>query len=149
MTTQTDALDRNVPRVSAGRTSLVLTAAVIVAAAVNAVVARLATAGGATPGFSPLTLPVFGAFTLVGILAGWAGWRIIQHRSRRPERLLRWLVPVVGVLSFIPDVALGTLGFIPGANWSGVLGLMAMHVVVILVAVPAYLIAGRSRTNAA
>lgn len=92
-------------------------------------------------------VPVFGAFTLVGVLVGWAGWRIIEHRSARPGRLLGWLVPVVGVLSFVPDVALGLLRFIPGATWPGALGLMVMHVVVIVIAVPAYLIAGRPATS--
>lgn len=147
MTTQTRTLDHAVGRVPVARTGLVLALAVIVAVAVNAVVAWLARGAGATPGFPPLTVPVFGGFTLVGVLVGWAGWRIIQHRSRRPGRLLGWLVPVVGVLSFLPDVALGVLKFIPGVTWPGVLGLMVMHVVVIAVAVPAYLIAGRPPTR--
>lgn len=146
-TTQTHTPDHAAGRVPVARTGLVLVLAVIVAVAVNVVVAWVARGAGATPGFPPLTVPVFGAFTLVGVLVGWAGWRIIEHRSARPGRLLGWLVPVVGLLSFVPDVALGLLRFIPGATWPGVLGLMVMHVVVIVIAVPAYLIAGRPATS--
>lgn len=143
MTAQTHTLDHGVPRLSAGRAGLALAAAVVVAVAVNAVVAALATSWGAGPDFAPLTLPVYGAFTLVGILVGWVGWRLVQRRAQRPRRLLGWLVPAVGIVSFAPDIALGLTGFIPGATWSGVLGLMVMHVVVIAVAVPAYLVADR------
>ncbi len=143
MTVQTHTLDHDVPRLSAGRSSLTLAAAVVVAIAVNALVSGLARSSGAGSGFAPLTLPVYGAFTFVGILVGWVGWRLIRRRARRPGRLLGWLVPVLGALSFAPDVALGLTRFIPGATWSGVLGLMVMHVVVIAVAVPAYLVADR------
>lgn len=143
MTTHTQVVDRGLPRLSTGRVGLTLAAAVIVAVGVNALVARAAVGLGAHAGFMPLTLPLYGSFTLVGIVVGWIGWRLVRRHAERPGRVLAWLVPVVGVVSFVPDVLLGTLRFIPDATWGGVAGLMTMHVVVIVVAVCAYVLADR------
>jgi hypothetical protein len=54
---------------------------------------------------------------------------------------------VFAVVSFAPDVALGVLQFIPGTTWTAVIGLMVMHLVVIAVAVPAYVLAGSEVTR--
>lgn len=48
-----------------------------------------------------------------------------------------------GAASFVPDVALLASRFIPGTTTAGVLALMTMHLVVIVVAVPAYILASR------
>lgn len=143
VTTQAHTLDRSSVHFSAGRVTITLAAAIILAVAVNSLVARLAITGGADPNFPPFALFNFGTFTLIGVLAGWLGWYLVQRHTSQPAQVLRWLVPVVGVLSFIPDIALGVLKFIPGTNWPGAIGLMAMHLVVIAVAVPAYVLAGR------
>jgi len=136
-------------RLPARRVALALAAALAVSVALDTVVARIAVAAGASAGFPPLTMPVHAGFALVGILLGWIGFRVVQHRSADPARTLRWLVPVVAALSFIPDVALGVIGFIPGTSWAGVLGLMAMHPVVIAAALPAYVVAARGVRAAA
>lgn len=127
-------------RPAAGRAALVLAAAAVVALALNTLVATVAVRAGAEP-FPPLTLPVYGAFTVLGLLAGWAGWRLVQRRSSRPAVVLRVLVPVVVVASFLPDVALLTQRFIPGTTTAGVLALMTMHLVVAAVGVTAYVVA--------
>jgi hypothetical protein len=46
------------------------------------------------------------------------------------------LVPVLAVLSFVPDAILLATGFIPGASLTAILALATMHVVVVAVAVP-------------
>lgn len=143
MTAHTPVANGGAPRLSAVRVAVVLGVDIVLAIALNSVVALVATRAGATSGFPPLTLPVYGAFTAVGILVGWIGWRLIARRARQPRAVLSWLVPLVGLLSFIPDVALGILRFIPGATWAGVAGLMVMHLVVIALAVPAYARASR------
>ena len=59
----------------------------------------------------------------------------MRARAKNPARVLSILVPVLTVLSFIPDTALAIIGFIPGASLTAVLGLATMHLVVVAVAV--------------
>lgn len=123
---------------SVPRTAVLLAGAVVVAGAANSVVALTAIAAGASPTYAPLMLPVYLAFTIVGVLAGYAGWRIIRSRAAQPARVLRVLVPVVLVLSWVPDVILAAVQFIPGTTLTGALALGLMHAVVVGVAVPVY-----------
>lgn len=127
------------PRTSSiPRTAALLTAAIAVAGAANAVVALAAVAAGAGD-FSPLTPPFYLAFTAAGVLGGYLGWRIVRRLFPNPARVLRVLVPVALVLSWVPDVMLGVFRFIPGATVTGAVGLAIMHAVVVAVAVPVYL----------
>jgi hypothetical protein len=121
-----------------GRIALTLVVAVAITIALNAVVAAIAGAAGATPGYGPLTFPAYGLFTALGFIAGWFGWTLIVRRAARPAALLRVLVPVVLVLSFIPDVVLLITGFIPGTTAVAAVALMVMHVIVVAIAVPTY-----------
>jgi hypothetical protein len=124
------------------RAGIILLAAAVVAILLNAVVAAVA---GAPSGYGPLTPPAYGLFTVLGLGIGWLGWRLVLSRARDPRRTLSVLVPVVLVASFIPDILLLVLRFIPGTTTSAAVALMAMHVVVVLVAVPAYVLATRQR----
>ena len=124
--------------VSAPRTALLLIAAVVVAGLANTVVALAAVAAGAPSTYGPLTAPAYLTFTTVGVLVGYLGWRIVRRSVPRPARVLRVLVPVVLVLSWIPDVLLAALQFIPGTTLTGALALGLMHAVVVAVAVPVY-----------
>ncbi len=92
---------------------------------------------GASDDLQGLTPPAFVSLTVIGVLAGAIGWRLITRRSTRPAALLRRLVPVVLILSFIPDVLLLASGA-PGADLAGVLALMAMHVAIVAIAVPLF-----------
>lgn len=130
------------------RTAAILVAAVIVTIAVNAVIAAVAIAAGAPSTYGPLTFPAFALFTTLGIAAGWAGWVLVHRRARDPRRTLRVLVPVLTLLSFVPDVLLLAFRFIPGTTTAGVIALMLMHLVVVAGAVPAYALAMRSRNEA-
>jgi hypothetical protein len=124
--------------VSVPRTALLLAAAFAVAGLANSAVAFAALAAGASNTYPPLMPPVYLAFTLLGVLAGYAGWRIVRRVSAHPARVLRVLVPVVLVLSWVPDVILAVVQFIPGTNLTGAVGLGLMHAVVVAVAVPVY-----------
>ena len=88
--------------------------------------------------FQQLTLPVYGTLTVVGVLIGAIGWRLIVNRSRNAGRLLSRLVPTVLVLSLIPDVLLLVSDSQPGTTVSGVVALMLMHLGIAAAAVPAY-----------
>lgn len=128
---------------STPRATSILIIATVVAVGLNVVVASVALGLGVGP-FPPLTLPVYGAFTVLGVLIGWFGWGIVQRKAANPARVLAILVPVVAVLSFVPDVLLMILRYIPGSSVGGAIALMIMHVVVLGTAVPAYILASRS-----
>lgn len=106
--------------------------------AANSVVALVAISAGAPATYGPLTFPAYALFTALGVIVGWIGWSLVRRRARDPRRALTMLVPVVTLASFIPDVLLLVLRFIPGTTVSAVVGLMIMHLVVVAVAVPAY-----------
>ncbi|MCP2241595.1 DUF6069 family protein [Lentzea aerocolonigenes] len=120
-------------------TAVGVVAAAAVATALNAAVAAIAHAAGASPEFQALQLPTYATFTVLGVLAGAAGWAIIRARARNPRRVLRVLVPAVLLVSLVPDVLVGASAALPGASWGGAVALMVMHVVVTVVAVGAYL----------
>jgi len=136
MTTLTENLTDTTVPVARRRTAvLTLVAAAAVAVAACAAIALAAVAAGATA-FPPLMPYVFGPFAIAGLLAAYAGWRIVRGRVARPRAVLRVLVPALLVLSFIPDVILLLTGFIPGTTATGAVGLMLMHLTVAAVAVP-------------
>ncbi|TDD57687.1 hypothetical protein E1263_22610 [Kribbella antibiotica] len=105
---------------------------------VNFVVGQGAIAFGASAGFRPLTLPVFAAFTALGVIAGFAGWSVAVRRATRPGATLRVLVPAGLLLSRIPVLVLMATSFIPEISVSGAIALMLMHLVVAAVALPVY-----------
>lgn len=108
-------------------------AAIVVGSLADAVLALLALAVGAPDDFQPLMPGSYIFLTTVGVVAGAIGWAIIRKVSKDPEALLRWLVPTVVGVSFVPDFLLFGEG---GA--AGVVALLLMHVVVAVVAVFAY-----------
>ena len=119
---------------------------IVVAVALNTLVAAVAVNAGASATFPPLTFPAYTTFTVIGVIVGWIGWRIVQRRAANPRRVLSILVPAVALVSFIPDLLLLWLDVVPGTTVAGVIALMVMHVVVIAVAVPGYIFATRTRT---
>ncbi|GIL29381.1 DUF6069 family protein [Actinocatenispora comari] len=97
--------------------------AAVVAVAANTVVALVAAAldtGGIGMGLTPVS---YVPATLIGVLAGTAGWALV---ARRVPHLLRILVPSVLLLSWIPDLSL----LAAGATAANVVGLMLMHTLV-------------------
>ena len=110
-----------------------LLAAIVVASAADTVLALLALAAGAPDDFQPLKAPSYIFLTTVGILAGAIGWAVVRKVSKDPQALVRWLVPTLVVLSFVPDFLLYGDG---GAT--GVGALLLMHVSVAATAVVTY-----------
>jgi hypothetical protein len=132
-----------VPSVSRTRPAVVLVVAVAVAIGVNALIAAAAVALGVPATYEPVTVPAYVSMTVLGIAAGWVGWRLIVRRAEHPRRALTVAVPVVVALSFVPDVLLAVLRFIPGTTLTAVIALALMHVATAAVAVPAYVLASR------
>jgi hypothetical protein len=126
----------------ADRTTTRFVGAVLLATAtssvIDAVIAAAAHAAGASHHFRPLTPTAFVPLTLIGVLAGAAGWQIVNRRAKDPRAVLIRLVPAVVVASLVPDIAVGTNGSQAGTSWTGVAALMVMHVAVAAVAVSVF-----------
>lgn len=131
----------SVTRVHPARAAVILVIATFVATAVNALIATVAVAFGASASYGPLTAPAYASMTILGIAAGWVGWRLIARRAADPRRALAIAVPVALALSFVPDILLGVFRFIPGTTTPAVIALALMHLVTAGVAVPAYALA--------
>jgi hypothetical protein len=119
MTTATRTTDRTHPLLGLG-------AAAVAAMLVNAVIATgaLALGAGAAPvGLGPAE---YLSASVVGVLIGTAGWALVRRFAARPAAVLRVLVPVVLVLTWIPDVAV----LLGGATVVNAVALMLMHAVV-------------------
>lgn len=122
-------------RPRAATAALLVFAAVVATAIALTAVAFGALALGADSTFTPLQPGPYLAFGIAGVLAAVAGWVLVVRFVRQSARLLRVLVPVLVLVSFIPDVLLLIGGFIPGTTAVGVVALMLMHVVVAAIAV--------------
>ncbi|KOV78070.1 DUF6069 family protein [Nocardia sp. NRRL S-836] len=119
---------------TAGEVVVGLLGAAVISVAVNALIALVA--GKFIPSDverKGLALVEYAPATVIGILLGTLGWYLVRRFADNPRRVLRVLVPVVLVLSWIPD--LGILA--AGASVVNSLALIAMHIVVAAATVPA------------
>lgn len=78
-------------------------------------------------------------FTAIGVVVAVASWLLVRHFLPRPRVVMRWLIPIAVLLSFIPDVVV----LLDPADRERitvpvVLVLMSMHVLVALIAVPVF-----------
>ena len=131
----TDSAD-SADRTTTSRALLAGLTATVAALIGNTVVAQIALAAGASEDFTPLTLGAYGFLTVVGVIAGLVGWLVVR-RTTNAAATLRWLVPTVLVLSFVPDILVG-FSDRAGVSWGAVLALMAMHVVLTVTAVATF-----------
>lgn len=113
--------------------ALWISAAILGSVTANAVIALLARAAGVPDTFQPLYPPSYTFLTVLGVLVGTIGWAVTRAASKNPRKLLGWLVPVVVLASWIPDLFLLEQG---GAT--GVLAAILMHVAPAAIAVPVY-----------
>jgi len=116
-----------------------IAAAVVVGDLASVLIARIAHGAGVTPSFAPLHFATYTTLIVLGVIGGAIGWQLVRTRATNPHRLLARLVPLVLLLSFVPDILIGITKAETGTTWGGVLALMAMHVVVATAAVGSYL----------
>ena len=124
----TATADRTAPR--ALTVTLTVLAAVAASALVTSLIALVARAAGVGEAFPPLQPQAYLTFATAGTLLALGGWLLVVRFVARSARLLRVLVPVLLVLSFVPDVVLLLTGFIPGTTPGAVIALALMHPVV-------------------
>ena len=135
----TSTLTRPTRTVSWKSTAVAAAVGAVGGLVINTVIATLARALFDIPSeFQQLTLPVYGFLTVVGAIVGAIGWHLVATRSRNAAGVLRVLVPIVLVLSLIPDLILLVTESQPGTTTAGVVALMLMHFGVAAAAVPAY-----------
>ena len=107
-----------------------------VASVANAIVAFAGLSAGAEPTLPGLTPPAFITLSVLGVLVAAIGWTVVG-RARSAARILTVLVPVLLVLSLIPNIALAlTAGSAAVVTAAVALGIM--HVVTVAVAVPVF-----------
>jgi hypothetical protein len=114
-------------------------AAAVVGDLVSTAIAAIAHGAGVSHAFAPLHVGTYTVLIVAGVMGGAIGWQLVRTRATNPSRLLARLVPVVLLLSFVPDILIGITKAETGTTWGGVLALMAMHVVVATAAVGSYL----------
>lgn len=118
-------------------TAIPLSIAIVAIAAgvVNAVLALIGTSLGANgPGVQPLP---YISLTVIAAIGGAIGWHLINRFAPHPGRVMRWLVPTLLAVSFVPDIAIGiATGTGDGWLYAGVL--MLMHVATITIAILTY-----------
>lgn len=125
-------------RSTARRVLVAVVVAAVAAILGNLVIAAIAHAAGAPTDFPPLQPPAFIMLTVVGVIAGAVGWAVVRRRAADPAHLLTLLVPVVLLLSFVPDILVGVTRALPSTTWGAVFALMVMHVLVSAVAVTCF-----------
>jgi Family of unknown function (DUF6069) len=117
---------------STARVALGVAAAAVVSIALNSAVALAATALSPNGTSMGLQVIAYAPLTIIGVLAGTLGWSLIRRRAANARATLRTLVPLVTVLSFIPDVLLLVTGVADVVN---MVALLVMHVIVAAVTV--------------
>jgi hypothetical protein len=102
-------------------------------AVVNVGVAYAAMALG-SPVTPQLGVPGVVTISVATAVAAVVGWAIVRRRARDPRAMLRRLVPIVLLASFVPDVLLG-VATAEATGWAPVVALAVMHVTTAVVAV--------------
>lgn len=112
----------------------VLTAGVA-SAVLNTVISLVAQALGAdATRIMGLTPPLYIAFAVIGLLVAAVAWSVVRARAADPAAVLRWLVPVVVLVSLVPDLLVG----LAGLGWIGAVALALMHLCVAVAGVSAF-----------
>ena len=76
-------------------------------------------------------------FGSLGIVIAVLAWLLVRHLLPRPRSIMRWLIPIAVLLSFIPDVLLLADPADRERNTVPVIAiLMSMHVIVAVITVP-------------
>ena len=134
MTDTSDSQSRTrQPAVAIDRVVIGVVLASLVSIALNAAIAALTSAALPAEGFRKgLELKEYAPLTVAGILIGTLVWQLVRRRARDPRAVLRVLVPVAVVVSFVPDFGI----LAAGATLLNSLALIAMHLVVAVVTVP-------------
>jgi hypothetical protein len=112
-----------------------LVASVVASLVVELIIAAIAHGAGAYSDFQPLTFGGLIGPTVLGLLIAVVVWELVRRRAGDPVAVMRRLVPIVVVLSWVPDVVLGAThreatSHVAHTTWGEVAALMVMHLFV-------------------
>jgi hypothetical protein len=112
-----------------------LAASVVASFIIELIIAAIAHGAGAYSDFQPLTPAGLLPPTVLGLLIAVVVWELVRRRAGDPVAVMRRLVPIVVVLSWVPDVALGVTHReastqVVHTTWGEVATLMVMHLFV-------------------
>ena len=124
---------RNLPTRVALPTALA--ASVVASLIAELVIAAIAHGAGAYADFTPLTFGALIRLTVLGLLTAVVVWELVRRRAGDPVAVMRRLVPIVVVLSWVPDVVLGATHGEAHTTWGEVAALMVMHLFVAVIGV--------------
>jgi hypothetical protein len=114
---------------------IALVASVAASLIVELIIAAIAHGAGAYSDFQPLTFRGLIGPTVLGLVVAVVVWELVRRRAGDPVAVMRRLVPIVIVLSWVPDVLLGAThreatSQLPHTTWGEVAALMVMHLFV-------------------
>jgi hypothetical protein len=117
-----------------------LVASVVASLIVELIIAAIAHGAGAYSDFQPLTFRGLIGPTVAGLLIAVVVWQLVRRRAGDPVAVMRRLVPIVVVLSWVPDVVLGAThragtSHVAHTTWGEVAALMVMHLFVAAIGV--------------
>jgi hypothetical protein len=115
-------------------------ASVVASLIVELVIAAIAHGAGAYSDFQPLTFSGLLPPTVLGLVVAVVVWELVRRRAGDPVAVMRRLVPIVVVLSWVPDVVLGAThragaSHVAHTTWGEVAALMVMHLFVAAIGV--------------
>ncbi len=134
-----NTLERQLPHRPArsfrtGPLALGVVAAALASLVVNTAIALAATSAHPSGPQTGLSAVHYAPLTVLGVLAGTAGWAFIRRNSRRPREVLRVVVPLIVLVSFVPDMLL--LVLLPTTTLVNVAALLSMHIAIAAITVP-------------
>lgn len=117
-------------QLSVRRLVFVGAALAVLATAADVILAmELRTALRVPAGFSPLTVPSVASMTIAGMIGATVVFGLIARVRPDPRATFLRIAAVALVLSWVPDLVIGITGIFPATTGSGILSLMALHVV--------------------
>ena len=116
---------------SAGRRLLVVGAGLVLMATVaNVLIAMALRNGLGVPvAFQALSAPAVASGTIVGMIGATLVFAWVTRSQRDPRRTFALIVTAGLIVSWLPDLAIWATAVFPGTTTTGILSLMALHVV--------------------
>jgi len=116
---------------SGWRRLVVVGAALVVTATVaNVLIAMALRNGLGVPAtFTPLSNPTVAGFTVLGMIGATLVFAWVARAQAEPRRSFVLIATVGLIVSLLPDLGIWATGVFPGTTATGILSLMALHVV--------------------
>ena len=103
---------------------------VLAATVANVVIAMALRQGlGVPAAFQPLSTPGVATLTIVGMIGATAVFAWVARVQPDPRRTFVLIAAAGLILSWLPDLGIGAMAVFPGTTLTGILSLMALHVV--------------------